>query len=52
MKLTIEEHVANVVAKAPPLTAEQRDRLAGLLKPRKPTLDQPDLTFLEEALKA
>lgn len=27
----LAEHVAKVVAKAPPLTAEQRDRIAALL---------------------
>ncbi len=26
-------HIERVVAEAPPLTAEQRDRLAGLLRP-------------------
>lgn len=28
----LAEHIAKVVAEAPPLTAEQRDRLAGLLR--------------------
>jgi hypothetical protein len=31
--LRLEEHVARVVAEAPPLTAEQRDRIAALLRP-------------------
>jgi hypothetical protein len=30
---TLAEHIARVVAAAPPLTAEQRDRLALLLRP-------------------
>jgi hypothetical protein len=29
--LSLEEHIAAVVDEAPPLTAEQRDRLVGLL---------------------
>ncbi|MEA9997840.1 MULTISPECIES: hypothetical protein [unclassified Cryobacterium] len=29
----LEEHVARVVASAPPLTPEQRDRIAALLRP-------------------
>jgi hypothetical protein len=29
----LEEHIAEVVAAAPPLTSEQRDRLAALLRP-------------------
>ena len=29
----IEEYIARVVAEAPPLTAEQRDRIASLLHP-------------------
>lgn len=31
--LRLEEHVARIVAEAPPLTAEQRDRIAALLRP-------------------
>jgi hypothetical protein len=30
--LRLEEHVAKVVASAPPLTAEQRDRIAAILR--------------------
>ena len=30
----LEEHVRRIVDDAPPLTAEQRDRLAALLRPR------------------
>lgn len=32
----LEEHIARVVAEAPPLTEEQRDRLAGLLRSAEP----------------
>ena len=31
--IRLEEHVAKVVAEAPPLTSEQRDRIAALLRP-------------------
>lgn len=31
--LALEEHIAEVVAAAPPLTPEQRERLAALLRP-------------------
>ena len=30
----LAEHIARVVAEAPPLSSEQRDRLAALLRPR------------------
>lgn len=30
--LRLEEHVREILAKAPPLTDEQRDRIAGLLR--------------------
>ena len=30
---SLEAHVARVVAEAPPLTVEQRDRIAALLRP-------------------
>jgi len=29
----LEEHIARVVGEAPPLTADQRDRIAALLRP-------------------
>lgn len=32
-QLSLEEHVRLLVAQAPPLTAEQRDRIASLLRP-------------------
>lgn len=31
--IRLQEHVAKVVAQAPPLTSEQRDRIAALLRP-------------------
>lgn len=31
--ITLEDHIRRVVAAAPPLTLEQRDRLAALLRP-------------------
>lgn len=30
---TLESHISRIVGAAPPLTAEQRDRLAALLRP-------------------
>lgn len=33
--IRLEEYVARVVAEAPPLTDEQRDRIATLLRPSK-----------------
>ncbi len=32
--LELEEHIRRLVDQMPPLTAEQRERLAGLLSPR------------------
>jgi hypothetical protein len=40
-ELKLAEHIARALAEAPPLTNEQRARLAGLLRPvrRRPTKD-------------
>jgi hypothetical protein len=34
MSAAVADYVARTVAQAPPLTADQRSRLAGLLRPR------------------
>jgi hypothetical protein len=38
----LEEHIRQVVDSAPPLSTEQRDRLALLLRPTAGRLDGPD----------
>ncbi|MCD2145015.1 hypothetical protein [Gordonia paraffinivorans] len=42
---SIEDHVREIVAAAPPLTASQRHRIAALLRinPRRPQADHADL---------
>jgi hypothetical protein len=46
----LAEHIAAVVAQAPPLTCEQRDRLAELLRPARQTNDERE--HVAEALWA
>lgn len=41
----IDEHIKRIVDAAPPLTSDQRDRLALLLRPKPQEESAPDHTF-------